>query len=479
MIFSRRQLLFISLAVAEASWVFAAAAVIGATVGVGESPLPFLVIVAVLLLAMSAAWLASDMGGDVVTLALLQGVSGLIVVYGAVAFRMSEGSPTFDALWFFRMLSGEFGQAEVFGIISGFLIAMFLWRRGLVFIATGEAWDALHRTFRLGIAAISIALIVDLSMDQDLGVRVTIFPFFVASLAGMAIGRVAEEGAWDSASEIWGRVIIVVVGAVVAFGVVLGVLGAAFGSGPLGLVVSILAAIRDGIFKVLEIVLTPPITLFFWLIEWLRNRFSDPVGEGRAVQQTEVEPEPLIQGEQAAEAVGQSLAQAVVEILVWPVGFLLLLLVLWILIKSFQRLVGENKKKRASDRESIRGDADARSDLADLFRKLIPGFLKRQGEKKVGLRYPPDQPGITDVFRLYFRLLTVGLSRGAVFESHLTPAEIEGRLGVALPGAQVDQITRRFEAACYGHEPTEAALLNALSISLDEAEARPVVEPDQ
>ena len=82
MIFSRRQLLFISLAVAESSWVFAVAALIGGTVGVGESPLPFLVIVAVLLLAMSAAWLASDMGGDVVTLALLQGVTGLIVLYG-------------------------------------------------------------------------------------------------------------------------------------------------------------------------------------------------------------------------------------------------------------------------------------------------------------------------------------------------------------------------------------------------------------
>ncbi len=131
-----------------------------------------------------------------------------------------------------------------------------------------------------------------------------------------------------------------------------------------------------------------------------------------------------------------------------------------------------------SDRESIRGDANARSDFADLLRRLIPGFLKGQGEKEVGLRYPPDQPGITEVFMLYFRLLTVGLHRGVLFESHLTPAEIEGRLELVLPGARVDQITRRFEAACYGHEPTEAALLSALSSSLDDAEARPVPEPD-
>ena len=72
----------------------------------------------------------------------------------------------------------------------------------------------------------------------------------------------------------------------------------------------------------------------------------------------------------------------------------------------------------------------------------------------------------------------MGLSRGAVLESHLTPAEIEGRLVVALPGAQVDQITRRFEAACYGHEPTDVGLLNTLSASLDEAEASPEPEGD-
>jgi hypothetical protein len=477
MLFSRAQLLYASLAVAEAAWMFAFASIVGAMVGLGESPLPALVILAVIVLAMSAAWVAGDLGDDIVTLALLQGVAGLIIVYGAVAFKMVEGSPTFDGLWFVRLLSGEYGQPEILGIIAGFLIAMFLWRRGILLVARGEAWETLHRTFRIGIAIISIALIVDISTETDIGVAIVIFPFFVASLAGMAIGRVAEEGAWDSASAIWGRVIIAVVGGVVAVGVVLGALGAAFGSGPLGLIVSLIVAIRDGMFWVLEIILTPPLTLFFWFIQWLRDRFGDPISE-TAVQGNVIEEGLLVEGSQAAEAVGGNLIDTIIGIIVWPVGFILLLIVLWILIKSFQRLVGEKKKETDSDRESIRGDADARSDLANLLGRLIPGFLKNQGEEEEGLRFPSDQPGITEVFKLYFRLLTVGLSRGAVLESHLTPAEIEGRLGVALPGAQVDQITRRFEAACYGHEPTAAALLNSLTSSLDEAESRPEPEGD-
>ena len=479
MVFSRTQLLYASLAIAESAWMFAIASIIGAAVGLGDSPLPALVIFAVIVLAMSAAWVAGDMGSDVVTLALLQGVTGLIVVYVAVAFKMTEGSPIFDGLWFSRMLSGEFGQAEVLGIVSGFIIAMFLWRRGIMLVVRGEAWETLHRTFRIGIAVISIALISDLATETEIGVGIVIFPFFVASLAGMAIGRVAEEGAWDAASAIWGRVIFAAVGAVITVGVVLGVLGAAYGSGPLGLVVSLIVATRDGIFWVLEIVLTPPLTLFFWFMQWLRDRFGDPITEN-PVQggQQGLEEEILVEGNQAAEAVGGSLIDTIISILVWPVGFILLLIVLWILIKSFQKLTKEEKKEPDSSRESIRGDSDARSDLANLLGRLVPGFLKNRNDEQEGLRFPADQPGITEVFKLYFRLLTVGLTRGAVLESHMTPAEVEGRLVMALPGAQVDQITRRFEAACYGHEPTDMALLNTLAASLDEAETRPESETD-
>ena len=316
---------------------FAIASIVGAAVGLGQSPLPALVILSVLILAMSAAWIAGDLGDDIVTLALLQGVAGLIVVYGAVAFKMADGSPAFDGLWFVRLLSGEFGQSEILGIISGFLIAMFLWRRGIVLVVRGEAWETLHRTFRVGIAIISIALMVDISTEVDIGVGIIIFPFFVASLGGMAIGRVAEEGAWDAASAIWGRVILAVVSGVVAVGVVLGALGAAFGSGPLGLIVSLIVAIRDGIFWVLEIVLTPPLTLFFWFVQWFRDQFGGQVTEdGILAQERTEEEEILVEGGQAAEAVGESLIETIIGIIVWPVGIILLLIVLWILIKGFQ-----------------------------------------------------------------------------------------------------------------------------------------------
>jgi len=251
--------------------------------------------------------------------------------------------------------------------------------------------------------------------------------------------------------------------------VALGVLGAAFGSGPLGIVVSVLVAIRDGLIWIMEIILTPPVTAFFWLTQWIIDLFGKPIQKGEAIPAGgSPEARELTDGVQMVEEVGDSLLHSIVEILVWPVGILLLLLVLWILVKSFQRLVNEDESESDSDRESIRGDADARSDFANLLGRLIPGFLKRSGDDGVGLRYPADQPGISEVFMLYFRLLTVGVNRGAMLESHLTPAELEGRLVTALPGVEVGQITRRFEAACYGHEPTGEALLSTLSTGLDE-----------
>jgi hypothetical protein len=467
---NRTQILYSSLAVAESAWLFALTSIVGVLIGQGGSPLPWLVILGVLALSMAVTWVAGGVGGDFIALALLQGAVGLTTVYTAVALRSTAGSPGFDGFWFGRLLLGEFGSEEIVAIVVSFVIAIALWMRGVRFIVLGEPWETLHTSFRIGIAAIAFAMIIQVASDGGTGVVLVIFPFFAASLGGMSVGRLAEEGAWAPAQRIWGRVIALSIGAVLAVGVLLGVLGAAYGSGPLGVIVDVAAAVRDALLKVMEVVLTPPLTVLFWIIEWLLDRFGS--GEERGQLLGNLGPpaaaeEPV--GEMM-ESAGDSLIENILEVLVWPVGFILLLFVFWILMKSFQRIRSRHKEEPDADRESIRGDADTRADLAELFGRLIPGFLKRDGGEEAGLRFPEGEPGITEVFQLYFRCLSAGMRRGATLESHMTPAELAGTLGAALPGAPVEQITRRFEAACYGHEPTNSELLGRLEAGLASVE---------
>ncbi len=475
----RARILYSSLAIAESAWLFAVMSIVGVIIGQDGSPLPWLVLLGLLALSMAVTWVAGGVGGDFITLALLQGVVGLTTVYGAVALRSTEGSPGFDGFWFGRLLFGEFGGQEIMAVIVSFVIAIAIWMRGVRFIILSEPWETLHKSFRIGVAAIALALIVQLARDEATGVVLIIFPFFAASLGGMSVGRLAEGGAWGSAQRIWGRVIALTVGAVLAVGVVLGALGAAYGSGPLGLFMDGAAAVRDGAFRVLEVILTPPLTALFWFIQWLQDRFNPGGMRGELLanleQEEEIEQEA---GGGVMEAAGDSLIDNIIEVLVWPIGFILLLVVFWILIKSFQRIRSKEEEEPDADRESIRGDADARADLANLFGRLIPGFLKRGGDKEAGLRFPEGEPGITEVFQLYFRYLSAGLRRGATLESHMTPAELAGRLEVALPGAPVEQITRRFEAACYGHEPTGSELLGRLEAGLASVEASSNASPD-
>ncbi len=470
---SRARILYSSLAVADSAWLFAVTSIMGVIIGQEGSPLPWLVLLGVLALSMAVTWVAGGVGGDFITLALLQGMVGLTTVYGAVALRSTDGSPGFDGFWFGSLLLGDFDQEETLAVIVSFVIVIVIWMRGVRFIVSGEPWEALHKSFRIGVAAIALALVVQLARDEGTGVVLIIFPFFAASLGGMSVGRLAEGGAWAPAQRIWGRVILLTVGAVLAVGMLLGVLGAAYASGPLGLIIDAAAAVRDAFLRLIEVILTPPLTAFFWFIQWLQDRFNPGEQRGELLanleQEVEIEQEP---GGEMMEAAGDSLVNDIIGVLVWPIGFILLLLVLWILIRSFQRIRSRQEEETDSDRESIRGDADARADLAELLGRLIPGFLKRGGGEEAGLRFPEGEPGITEVFQLYFRYLSAGLRRGATLESHMTPAELAGRLEAALPGAPVEQITRRFEAACYGHEPTGGELLGRLEAGLAGVEER-------
>jgi hypothetical protein len=158
----------------------------------------------------------------------------------------------------------------------------------------------------------------------------------------------------------------------------------------------------------------------------------------------------------------------VVELIKIPLGILLVLGILFVLYITFRRYMTKRRKRFGDDRESVRGDADAGKDLAGLLGRLLPEWMWRNRESEIERRYPADEPGISEVFQLYFRYLRAATRRGMVLNDGHTPNELRAEMARALPGTPVDLMTDRFNAACYGHEPSSSEIVSRLRSGLED-----------
>lgn len=463
---NRGRLLYAALAIADASWVFAILATASMVFELGASPLSWPVLAALMGLSMFAGWVASGVRGDFVTIAILQGGVGLLAIYGAVALRSADGVSGMEWAWLPRLAQGDLGQIGSSVAVIALIAAVYLWRRGLLKIEDDTPADSLHATFKWGTAAIAAALIIEIVRDESVGMQIIVFPFFGASLGGMALGRLAQHGSWGAASKIWSRVIFGTVAGILLLGLLFGLAGSTFGAGPLRGVGTALGAIRDGIFWVVSIPLSYVAGALFAFFQWLVDRFGNNEPEPLQIEGAG-QGEPIERAEQATEAVGSGIIETLVSILVWPVVAIVILAILYFLIVSLRRMRRRDRQVPDSERESIRGDANARKDLANLLARLLPNFMRRRPGEEHALHYPPDEPGITEIFRLYYRCLTLALERGAALDPHLTPSELRMRLAESLPQAPVVLLTERFNAACYGHEPSRPDVIGRIEAGLN------------
>ncbi len=120
------------------------------------------------------------------------------------------------------------------------------------------------------------------------------------------------------------------------------------------------------------------------------------------------------------------------------------------------------------ERDSIRDGSDTKADLLKLALNLLPAWML-PGEAVATPRIPLDQPGITEVYTLYFDMLTAACDRGHAFQAAATPRERQSSLQQRLPGVPVAGITRCFNAACYGNIAANLDLLSELRIGFEGA----------
>lgn len=459
----RSKIILAAVAGAESVWLFALFSLIGLIGDMGGSPLPWVTVLGLLVTAIATGYVFAGSRGEDATLAIWQAAFGVIVIYLLMGTGTYLENRTFDAAWIVRLVGGEFGGPQIASVIFAFAASLWLWRHGFKLATDRYPEDRLSRVFKLGIAVLAVAVLVDEASDEDFGAGALLVPFFGFSLVGMAVGRLPESGGGWSGKQ-WARTIAVSVFAVMGMGLLLGLVGGLYGSGGVRLLFAGWGLLVDGFLWVLRF----PITWAVAAVTWFFNLFSPNTAGERAIESGPLSGQETlgIEPGQMADR-GNETVDTIINILQYPVIVILVIVAFFVLALVYRRLGKRDKKDDGDERESIRGDADTAGDMARLLRGLVPGWMRGRDGKQ--WRYP-EQPGIAEVFKLYFKTIAMGMKWGMKFDPNMTPAERLPLLELALPGAPVRQVTDRFNAACYGLEPTDRAVVAELEASLVAAE---------
>ena len=444
----RTQIVYVAIAVAESVAVYAVLGVLGLMLGLGGSPMLWHFVAMGFVAGLLTAWLTGGLNGSPATLALLFGGIGIVVIYFVVSTATLSPAGTYEFNWLFRLVGRDLVADEAVSIVIATVASIAIWRRTSTLVRdANDAPDHLRRGFKRGLVLLAVALVADEIAPEPIGIATLLIPFFVATLTGMSVSRLAEDSPLTGA---WARVILAALAAFVGIGLAAGLAGSRYGATGLSALYTLYGWLVDGVIWVLRW----PLMIVGWviaqLLQFIQSLFGEPVPE-RQEQQQEGAPPELPQPE-ATEAVGNQWVEAVLDALQWPLTILIPILALILLALAYRRIARNRARKGTFERESIRDEVEEVS-YFDLLSGLLPSWLTRRGSGRYRWRYP-DTPGIASVFMLYFETLQHAAERGFRFNAQQTPSERAGELAAALPDAPVSDITERFNAACYGNLPT-------------------------
>ena len=457
----RNQVVFTAIAVAESVIIFAIIAVITSTLSLAFPPMYWGTVLMLYLTGMVTSWIVGGLRGSVVTAALIYGTTGLTIIYLTMAAtRLSPGF-NFDLGWIYHLFNRDLTGESVASLVIALIVSLIIWRRTSSIVRDdNDAPDHLKRIFKRGLVILAVGLIVDEFVSEPIGLAQLLIPYFIATLGGMAIARLPED---SPVAGRWTRIILVALGAFLGTGLVAGFFGGRYGNAGLNALWVVWGWTVDGLLFVLRY----PLLAIGWIIgkiiEFLQSLFGSE--EVPPEQEQGVGERPEFPEREAAEMANDNAwVDAVLEILQWPLTILLLLVVLVVIALAYRRIIRRLTRDDGVERETIRDEVDEVSYL-DLLKGLLPEWMTRRGTPRYRWKYP-DDPGIREVFMLYFETLEIALERGWEFNARLTPSERQPELALVLDGAPIGDITSRFNAACYGNVPTEPSLVDDLKSRL-------------
>ncbi len=458
----RSKLILISVALAESVWLFALFSVLGLIGDLGGSPLPWLSLFGLLLTSIGTGYVLGATEGDEVSIAIRQSLFGLVVIYLLLGTGTFLGDGTFDAGWIFKLLGGQLSATSAVSAIFGLLISLWLWRHGLRLGTDNYPEDRLARVFKIGIGVLAITTLVDQASSEDIAAGALFVPFFGATLVGMAVGRLPEGGVGRNNGE-WARIIGISVLGVMGVGLLIGLIGGLYGNGGVRVLSAGWSLFVDGFVWVLRF----PVTWITAVLQWILGLFSIGDREERQLEAGQSGQEIFgTEPERMADA-GNATVDTIVNILQYPAIALLIVAAFFVMALAYRRIGARGGDDDDDERESIRGELDTAGDMSRLLSGLLPGWLKRkQGQGWLH----PEEPGFAEVFKLYFDSIRLGVKWGMQFHPQMTPAERLPLLQAAVPGAPMQELTNRFNAACYGKIPTDPQTVENLRMQIKSAE---------
>ena len=446
--FSRNRLVLAAAAASESAWVFAAASTAAVAIGYESSPLAWPAVLLVLSAAVVIGRLTpSDMDAvEVVNLVLL--LLAAAVVYLTVATQVNPAG--LDLGWIAGFGSDASPAGFTFRAVVGSVLGAALWWRGGRLAVAEEPLESLTSSMRIGIVVMGVAMITDAASEADLRIFPTALVFFGFGLAGLGVGNLMAASTYKSRVKVWPRVLSGVVAVVVVVGLLLSLIRddlLSYVSTPAAFVLSVIGK------AVFFLIAFPALTVVNFVVDLLISFFDGVLG----IQQDR--GEQFGPGDAAAaaaeaerlkeEAESFNLALQVLEIVLI---IALSLLALYILLNVLRKILQGRGLHSGGERESVGQEASVFSDIGRLLYRLVPDALK-QTRKARAYMVPEGPAGIVEVFRIYYRLLSLAERRGIKRQAHETVTEFEDTLARSFPRDVVRSVTAAFNRACYGHHP--------------------------
>ncbi len=381
--------------------------------------------------------------------------SGILVTYLVVAFQISDVR-WFDAAWPAHTARAAYdsdAQNYFNGALGEVLLALVLWWRGIRLAHRIDPLDSLLATFKVGLVAISLTMVVDVVASANVDAFPMMLLFTASSLTGFWIYFLQPGSRKIRRLRDWAKVIGPVLAAVLAVGV-----GFGFLINALFPAAKVLLRPLGGVLLFLFDRLLAPIVLplayiagQFW--EWAYSIF----GTG----QTPIAENPQYVEEIREAAEGRSMPPYA-EAFLWIAAVAIIGIAFYLIAKAIRRTGHSTRLPAMGEHESVAEDADPLLDMAKLFLGLLPeSWLK---PKKEPLRLPSDEPGVLEALQIYYGLLRAAEDRGTVRSPSETPTEFQAKLQSLFPADLVFLATEAFVLACYGGRAPSAAELSVLRL---------------
>ena len=468
MALSRDRLVRGAMVLSESAWLFAAFGVIGTVVDKGGSPLGWFAVLAIMAISFVLVLISPANASAVEVIYLVRSLIGAAVIYVAVGAHLGDGLLSVDLGWLSTLISGEASPEYSFTAVLGAAFGAALWWRGDSIAGLGKPTKILGISFRIGMIALALAVVVDVAHPDSLNTSPMVFIFFAAGLGGLSSGNLWPQSQASTSVWLWPRVISGVVASVVLIGAAATLLK----KGPLTLVGAPVLSLIESVAKLVFFAIFVPVVyvssvllgLFLGLfdepfdpeIAWLEPERSETAAGGLAVVVDGVEREASV-----LDQVIVTLAYLFAISIVAVIAFLLLR---WV-IKQLRRMYVGQATQLAGKRESVREEGELTQDIGKLLSGLMPD-LSKLSWRRSAYALPDGPPGIVDALRLYYDILAKAEDRGVRRSPHETPAEHRSRLEEIFPVELVRQSTDAFVRAFYGNHPTPVEQLSAMTTTL-------------